>query len=223
MHAIAHTAAQNEILNALLRWVCFIIFAKVSWNFASTLWQMEPRRSANLPSSNKSPDLECVQQRDAAFPPRFSRRQIWLHSSLRRSPSLCPGPHCHLISEPIETMTQLARPHYVALFRGHLNFSTVSLLSQTTFRYSMSNKSPEQLSPLFVLKLTNVTGAFYISPDSGELANSLCLCSISYSLNPHNQIQLFSFFFLWLHLLFPLLLGNCGALRHHMNQNDLPL
>lgn len=87
--------------------------------------------------------------------------------------------------------TQPARPHYVALFRGHLNFSTVSLLSQTTFRYSMSNKSPEQLSPLFELKLTNVTGAFYISPDSAELANSLCLCIISYSLNPHNQILFF--------------------------------
>lgn len=89
-------------------------------------------------------------------------------------------------------------PHYVALFRGHLNFSTVSLLSQTTFRYSMSNKSPEQLSPLFVQKLTNVTRPFYISPDSAELANSLCLCIISYSLSLHNQIL-----FLCLHSLFP--------------------
>lgn len=132
-----------------------------------------------------------------------------------------PGPHCHLISEPIETITQQARPHYVALFRGHLNFSTVSLLSQTTFRYSMSNKSPEQLSPLFALKLTNVTGAFYISPDSGELANSLCLCIISYSLNPHNQILLFFFFcYLRLHLLFPLP-GSCGALRRQMNSHNL--
>lgn len=84
-------------------------------------------------------------------------------------------------------------PHYVALFRGHLNFSTVSLLSQTTFRYSMSNKSPEQLSPLLVQKLTNVTRPFYISPDSAELANSLCLCIISYSLSPHNQILFYAF------------------------------
>lgn len=84
-------------------------------------------------------------------------------------------------------------PHYVALFRGHLNFSTISLLSQTTFRYSMSNKSPEQLSPLFVQKLTNVTRPFYISPDSAELANSLCLCIISYSLSLHNQILFYAF------------------------------
>lgn len=84
-------------------------------------------------------------------------------------------------------------PHYVALFRGHLNFSTVSLLGQTTFRYSMSNKSPEQLSLLFVQKLTNVTRPFYISPDSAELANSLCLCIISYSLSPHNQILFYAF------------------------------
>lgn len=102
-------------------------------------------------------------------------------------------------------------PHYVALFRGHLNFSTVSLLSQTTFRYSMSNKSPEQLSPLFVQKLTNVTGPFYISPGSAELANWLCLCIISYSLSPYNQIL-----FLWLNLLFPLL-RSCGPLRREMN------
>lgn len=84
-------------------------------------------------------------------------------------------------------------PHYVVLFRGHLNFSTVSLLGQTTFRYSMSNKSPEQLSPLFVQKLTNVTRPFYISPDSAELANLLCLCIISYSLSPHNQILFYAF------------------------------
>lgn len=89
--------------------------------------------------------------------------------------------------------THSAWPHYVALFRGHLNFSTLSLLSQTTFRYSMSNKSPEQLSPLFVQELTNVTRPFYISPGSAELANSLCLCIISYSLSPHNQIIFYAF------------------------------
>lgn len=106
-------------------------------------------------------------------------------------PSLCSS-HCYLISEPIETIHSMW-PHYGALFRGHLNFSTVSLLSQTTFRYSMSNKSPEQLSPLFVQELTNVTRAFYISPGSAELANSLCLCIISHSLSPHNQILFYAF------------------------------
>lgn len=61
-------------------------------------------------------------------------------------------------------------PHYVALFRGHLNFSTVSLLSQTTFRYSMSNKSPEPLNPIVGAEMDQCNWAILHKPGQCQIS-----------------------------------------------------